>query len=82
LSPHAPLQGDKGIFEDVDGKVNEISFSGRRGGIPPTDCMPLDAYARGGHEIREKPAQWAKVSLGALERIVEETGIMLKELFS
>ncbi|MDD5677234.1 MAG: hypothetical protein PHW60_04480 [Kiritimatiellae bacterium] len=43
---------------------------------------PRDAYARGGHEIRQKPAQWAKLAPGALERIVNETGIMLKELYS
>lgn len=43
---------------------------------------PRDAYARGGHEIREKPAQWAKVAPGALERIVTETGVILKGLYS
>lgn len=43
---------------------------------------PLEAYARGGHEIRQKPAQWAKLAPGALERIVNETGVILKELFS
>ena len=43
---------------------------------------PHDAYAHGGHEIREKPAQWAKLMPGALERIVNETGVILKELYS
>jgi hypothetical protein len=43
---------------------------------------PREAYARGGHEIRQKPAQWAKIAPGALERIVEETGKLLKELYS
>ena len=43
---------------------------------------PLAACARGGHEIRKKPSQWTKLEPGAFERIVHETGILLKELYS
>jgi neutral ceramidase len=41
---------------------------------------PRAAYARGGHEIRDKPAQWAKVAPGGLERLVAATTALLKEL--
>jgi len=42
---------------------------------------PIASYARGGHEIRERPAKWTRLEAGALERIVDETGRTLKELF-
>jgi hypothetical protein len=42
---------------------------------------PLAAYARGGHEIREKPAMWTLLAPGAMERIVVETGRVVRELF-
>ena len=42
---------------------------------------PTHAYPRGGHEIRTKPAKWAKLEAGALEKIVESTQDMLRQLF-
>lgn len=42
---------------------------------------PFAAYARGGHEIRQKPAQWTRLAPGALERIVAATTTLLKELY-
>ena len=42
---------------------------------------PLASYARGGHEIRAKPAMWTLLAPGALERIVEGTGAVLQELY-
>lgn len=41
---------------------------------------PPHSYARGGHEIRSKPAQWSKLESGALEMIVEESVALLEEL--
>jgi neutral ceramidase len=42
---------------------------------------PLASYARGGHEIRERPAMWTRLAPGALERIAAETGSLLAEMF-
>ena len=43
---------------------------------------PIASYARGGHEIRKKPAKWAKVESGALEAITKSVIEMLEELYS
>ena len=45
------------------------------------NIAPAAASARGGHEIRKKPAQWAKLAPGALERIVAAAAALLKELY-
>lgn len=42
---------------------------------------PRDAYPRGGHEIRDTPAKWAKLAPGALEAIVETSIADLKALW-
>jgi neutral ceramidase len=42
---------------------------------------PRDAYARGGHEIRDTPAKWAKLAPGSLETLVEAAIATLKEVF-
>ena len=41
---------------------------------------PRHSYPRGGHEIRNKPAKWAKVEPGCLEKIVEEAVRLLDEI--
>lgn len=41
---------------------------------------PRSSYARGGHEIREIPAKWTKLEPGAIEKIVETTITLLKEM--
>jgi len=41
-----------------------------------------DAWARPGHETNEDCTYWAKLAPGSLERVVEETGALLGELFA
>lgn len=41
---------------------------------------PRASYARGGHEIRDTPAKWAKLEPGALETMTEAVGVMLRDL--
>ena len=41
---------------------------------------PRASYARGGHEIRQTPAKWAKLEPGALETMTDEAIGMLKEM--
>jgi len=43
--------------------------------------VPSHSYPHGGHEIRDRPAKWAKLEPGALETIVENTVDLLEEMF-
>lgn len=43
---------------------------------------PRESYPRGGHEIRDNPAKWARLAPGALEAIVEASVGMLKDVFA
>ena len=42
---------------------------------------PRASYARGGHEIREKPAKWTKLAPGALETLVDQAVQTVGELY-
>ena len=48
----------------------------------PGYIAPRSTYQRGGHEIRDIPAKWAKLEQGAMEAIVENTTDMLQQLFA
>jgi hypothetical protein len=43
---------------------------------------PTAAHAHGGHEIRDRPAKWAKLEAGAHEAIVSNVIEMLRALFA